>query len=76
MVTEAIEIRCESHPGRLLGRLLQSSSQRRVDPSSNLLEFTCRECARDLRKDGDPVTRVLHRYNLVGELVETEVVRE
>ena len=36
-----------------------------------LVEFACSDCARDLRKQGYDVARVLHQYNIAGELVNT-----
>jgi hypothetical protein len=40
----------------------------------NLMEFACDDCKKQLRRSGDNVFRVLHRYNFLGELVETECV--
>jgi hypothetical protein len=59
--------------------------QRQADPSAStelrcpvgpqkLLELACNDCARAARRAGDPVARVLHRVNILGELVETLVV--
>lgn len=75
MVMEAVELRCEDHPRRLLGRLLHDGAERRVVPG-NLLEFACRDCARARRRDGQDVVRVLHRFDLTGELIETVTVAD
>lgn len=40
----------------------------------NLIELACKDCRRLLRLEGQEVALVLHRYNLAGEHVETEVV--
>lgn len=42
--------------------------------SQNLIEQACSDCARALRKERPDVFRVLHRYSLLGNLVETSVV--
>jgi transposase-like protein len=39
-------------------------------------EVACQDCRRTLARDGDEsVSRVLHRYDKDGLLVETEIVR-
>lgn len=67
---ETVDLRCDDNPRRLLGKLLVTEP-RRVDPGSNLLEFACRDCSRDARRDGQGQVRVLHRFDLAGRLVET-----
>lgn len=37
----------------------------------NLIEFSCQNCKKALKDKGVIVSRVLHRYNILGELVET-----
>jgi hypothetical protein len=54
-----VDFRCPVHTRRLFFRLLRTPGAR-IDPTSNLLEIRCRDCG-----------GVLHRYNLLGELVET-----
>lgn len=74
VVTTDVEFRCSIYPGVLFGRLrLRDGSVRIV--ADNLVEFACRSCRRARDGNGPPVTRVLHRFNLLGELVETEIVR-
>ena len=41
----------------------------------NLLELACYECRKTLRREGEDVLYVFHRFNFLGELIETEVVR-
>ena len=62
-----LELRCAENPSRMFGKLLVE--QGAVVNSDNLLEFACRDC----RTEG--VRRVLHRFNVLGELVETEYDR-
>jgi len=69
---QTVEIRCPVGPRRLLSKLLLSGGKPQV-VEGNLIEFACDDCKRTMRQRGDVVTRVLHRYNLAGELVETAV---
>lgn len=64
---EVVELRCETNPARLFARLL---SDGKPVVSQNLFEFKCRDCA---KKVGGGVA-VFHRFDVAGELVETEVV--
>lgn len=66
---DAIEIRCPAVPLRLLLRL---GAPVLVD-GANLIEIACRGCKTDYRKAGQEVSLVLHRYNVMGQLVETEI---
>ena len=40
----------------------------------NLIELECADCKTAMRRSGRPVHRVLHRYDLAGQLVETLVI--
>lgn len=69
-----IEIRCPVGPRRLFMKML-SAGQRPEVTASNLIELACSDCKRLLRdKHGVKCTRVLHRYDLSGELIETSLV--
>jgi hypothetical protein len=63
----ATEIRCPRHPGRLL---LKIAKVVQVD-GANLIEVACRDCRKDARDAGRTPALVLHRYNVLGTLVET-----
>lgn len=65
-----IEIRCPVHPVRLMLKLAHP----RVIEGANLLEIPCRDCRKDKRDAGERVKLVLHRFNVLGQCVETEVV--
>jgi hypothetical protein len=41
---------------------------------ANLIEVACRDCAKERRQAGEDVRQVLHRYNVLGQLVATEIV--
>lgn len=64
--SEAIDLRCDQNSSRLFARLL---SDGKPAISNNLFEFKCRDCARRFNKDA-----VFHRFNIAGELVETEML--
>jgi len=61
---KTVDVRCPVNPSRLFMRLKRDPAVR-IDPYSNLIEVACRDCARPTG------SRVLHRYNILGELVET-----
>ena len=66
----AVEIRCPVGPQRMLAKILLEGGR----PSyveGNLIEFSCDDCKKTLRNRGQRVFRVLHRYDVVGVLVET-----
>jgi hypothetical protein len=78
-----VEVRCpvpqtlptgECRPGRLLFKLLRAGTPPSWVHPDNLIELACEDCKYRLRKAGHPVQRVLHRYNLAGELVEVLTV--
>lgn len=69
-MTERVDIRCPSGPQRLLASLLRRGEQPTYT-TDNLIEFACYDCRRLRRKQGEDVKLVLHRYNVLGEHVET-----
>ena len=70
-VPDVVEVRCPVGPQRLFSKLRLGQIEGRYIQPGNLIEFACSDCSRQLsRADGAPV-RVLHRYNFLGELVET-----
>jgi hypothetical protein len=71
----SVQLRCPTGPGRLLAILRQNGERPRY-LDDNTVEFACSDCARDLRKQGYEIARVLHRFNFAGDLVETvEIAR-
>lgn len=75
MGVDRIEVRCPVGTGRLFAMAV-ANGERPVMADGNLMEFVCRDCAKELRQTDPSVARVLHRYNIIGELVETDVIRE
>lgn len=68
-----VEVRCPVGPQRLFTKLsLGEESHRYVHPE-NLIEVTCSDCARRLGREEGVRQRVFHRYNFLGEFVETVV---
>lgn len=58
-------------PQRLFTKLkLGEESASYVHPE-NLIEFTCSDCARRMSREQGRRLRVFHRYNFIGELVES-----
>ena len=72
-MTADVEFRCVAYPSVLFGRLRLGEEGVRI-VEGNLVEFACRSCRREVCRAGGSVALVLHRFNLLGELVETEVV--
>lgn len=69
-----VEIRCPEGPQRLFMKLRLSDDpieRPHVVPGLNLMELACSDCARGYRKRHPEVFRVLHRYSIDGELVES-----
>jgi hypothetical protein len=67
---DEIEVRCPVGPQRLLSKL-RLSGERPHYLDDNTVEFACSDCKRAVRARGRNVNRVLHRYNFIGELVQT-----
>lgn len=85
MTEEVVDVRCPveqrredgtCHPGRLLLKIHQAGERPAYVHPDNLIELYCEDCTRRLRKRGRRVRRVLHRYDFIGELIETLVVGE
>lgn len=75
-----IEVRCpvgyqlpDGHcrPGRLLFKLQMAGEPPSFVQPDNLIELPCDDCRYQLRKRGIRVNRVLHRFDLAGNLVTT-----
>lgn len=68
-----IDIRCPEGPRKLLMKL-QINGEKPTYTDGNLIELSCDHCKATLRRRRMAVTRVLHRFDLAGELIETEVI--
>lgn len=67
-----VELRCPEGPRKLLAKTVISGIKPHI-ADGNLVELNCDFCKQELRRQGQRVTRVLHRFNLAGDLVESEV---
>lgn len=84
MTEEVVDVRCPvpyvhpdgtCQPGKLLLKMRLAGERPTYVHPDNLIELYCEDCTRRLRKQGRPkVRRVLHRYDFIGELVETLIV--
>lgn len=68
---EVVEVRCPVGFRRLFMRMQLGEIEHRYVQHGNWLEFSCEDCARLIEREGSGRRRVLHRYNFLGELVET-----
>lgn len=75
-----VEVRCpvpkplpggDCRPGKLLLKLRLNGEQPSFVHPDNLIELVCADCREFARQLGRPVKRVLHRYDLAGNLCET-----
>lgn len=67
-----VELRCPVGPKSLLGKM--APTEKAHVTAENLVELACSDCARELRRKGKNVLRVLHRFNFLGDLIESEVI--
>ena len=74
MPDTVVEVRCPVGPRRLFTRLQLGQESARYLAPGNLIEFTCGDCARRLSRQLGRRVRVLHRFNFLGELIDTAVV--
>ncbi len=68
-----VELRCPTGPRKLFAKLRMSGLPAPVTPD-NLIEMACQDCRRRLRGEGRDAQLVLHRFDIVGDLIETVVV--
>lgn len=60
-----VEVRCPNGPQRLFTKLRLGEETARMVQPDNVIEFSCSDCSKNRPE------RVFHRYNFLGELVET-----
>jgi hypothetical protein len=68
-----VELRCPEGMGKLLAKT-RVDGPGATTTAAGLVEVACNNCARAHRARGVFVVHVLHRFNLLGELVDTEIV--
>ena len=72
-VPHEVELRCPTGPRKLFAKLRLQGVQPSVT-SDNLVELSCQDCRRRLRSEGNDVAFVLHRFDIIGQLIETVAV--
>lgn len=65
-----VELRCPTGARRLLGKYWMDSSEP-LKVTDNLMELSCRDCTRNAREFDRNVVRIVHRFDLIGNLVES-----
>jgi hypothetical protein len=68
MATE-VEVRCPVNSQGLMFKLIGSPTAEIV--AGNSIEITCGGCRDSGRREGRTVLRVVHEFNLLGELIGT-----
>jgi hypothetical protein len=77
---QEVEVRCpvgvefndgSCRPGRLLLKLRLAGEMPSYIHPDNHIELACEDCKYRAKKAGRPVKRVLHRFDLAGNLVGT-----
>ena len=68
-----VELRCPVGPKRLFSKLIRNDEKPNIT-SDNLIEFACSDCRKRLKDKGLKYTLVLHRYDLIGNLIETDAI--
>ena len=72
-MSTVVEVRCPHGPRRLFTKLHFGQETARIT-GENLLEFSCGDCARRIARHEHRAVRVYHRYDFLGEHIETDVV--
>ena len=68
-----IELRCPLGPRALLAKSVVLGDVAHVNKELNLMEISCRDCCKAARQRNPKTKRVLHRFNVLGQLVESVV---
>lgn len=68
---ERVDLRCPVGPRQLLGRARVGDHVPVHVNANNLVELSCRDCTKNARQFDPAVIRVIHCFNIAGELVES-----
>lgn len=66
----SVELRCPNGPKALLCKVISDGDTVQYT-TDNLIELNCRDCTKEFRRQRPEIKRVVHRFNVLGELVET-----
>lgn len=72
---QVIDLRCPFGPKQLLAKVVQHGDYHGMTPDRTLMELSCRDCAKRERKKDPAVSFVVHRFNVLGQLVESVIRR-
>jgi hypothetical protein len=67
-----VEVRCPVGPKKLFTKLKLGEEFATI-LASNLIEFSCSDCAKRIGKEQNTRVRVFHSFNFIGELISTRV---
>lgn len=79
-VEDVVELRCPQPfrspesgctPGKLFAKLRLAGEQPSFIHPDNLIVMACGDCKRQLKRRGQEVFRVLHCYDMAGNLINT-----
>jgi hypothetical protein len=68
-----LDLRCPFGPRQLLAKVSRDGDYHGMSPDGLTLDIACRDCAKQTRKTDPRVRRVVHRFNVLGQLVDSEV---
>lgn len=71
-----IELRCPVGPRALLAKSVVLGDVAQVNRELNLMEISCRDCVKRARLRNPKIKRILHRFNVLGQLVESVIQEE
>lgn len=71
-----VEVRCPNGPQKLFTKLKLGEEFATHVPKGNLIEFTCRDCSRQVSRDRGVEVQAYHQFNFVGELVKTVIIEK
>ncbi len=66
-----VEVRCPVGPQRLFTKLRLGEETHRYIQPDNLIEFSCSDCSRRLSRELNEAVQIFHRFNFLGELIQT-----
>lgn len=74
MEAQQLDLRCPYGPKQLLAKVTRENPEDVGMSADRLtLDIACRDCAKQARKTNPKVRRAIHKFNVLGELVETEL---
>lgn len=73
MTATIVEVRCPVGPRKLFTKLKLGEESGGYLPNG-LIEFTCADCAKSVSRQQQRPMRVYHRFNFLGELIQTQAV--